>query len=436
MNIEIPRSIYNEYKKIFTNPNILNTIMKIEIPFFREKHLIDLCSMAQRHFQTQDTLLKIPDEAFIVGDLHGNIHDLIRILSCLDLEAFEEGKVHIIFLGDYVDRGDYSPEVISLLFAMSVLFPNVYLLRGNHEFPILNETYGFKRDIVETYSSDTLWISFNTAFEYLPLAAVIDNQVLCVHGGIAQELKTVDQIGLIIRPICDFSNSLVCELLWNDPSTNSHNFSDSPRGCGQTFGRNAFELFRKSSKMQYLLRAHQCVGAGVESHFDSHLYTVFSSSAYDPTIANEAGFIIYSDKQFHFRHFPALTSKTKRSHAKFKLIRIVDPQDDTVATMHSSHLPQIHGSISRSKRRSLICSSLPIMHKGLKTSSVTSIKALKPLGDLIPIPPSESFSTLSLRQAMGSLGSPNPMSSNQQSSNLAPIDETLMNLDKVLQNPL
>lgn len=135
-------------------------------------------------------------------DLHGNIRDLIRILKSI---SFLESDLKILFLGDYVDKGNFSLEVITLLFSLFLQFPErIFLLRGNHEFSNVNVEYGFKDELYKQYKNDRLWEKFNSVFNWLPIAALIGNKIICFHGGISPQLKNIDQIRSIERPISTF----------------------------------------------------------------------------------------------------------------------------------------------------------------------------------------------------------------------------------------
>lgn len=126
----------------------------------------------------------------MAGDIHGQLGDLLRL--------FEFGKFppesNYLFLGDYVDRGKQQIETIMLLFALKVKFPeNFFMLRGNHECPRINRIYGFYDECKKRYGIK-LWKRFAVTFSFLPLCALISDKVLCMHGGISPDLKSIDQL--------------------------------------------------------------------------------------------------------------------------------------------------------------------------------------------------------------------------------------------------
>lgn len=249
----------------------------IAIPSLREDYLIDLCDAAIFRLKRCRNVLYLKSPINIVGDLHGNFHDLLRIFqTCGD-----PAKIPYLFLGDYVDRGNFSIETIVLLLLRMIQNPNrIFLLRGNHEFPDINGQYGFRQEILATYSSDELWYKFNQVFTYLPIAAVIDNDIFCVHGGLTQGFASLKQIECAPKPMTNENMpKLIKGLLWSDPSRSVQTFAEGNRGFGEVFGQIAIDNFFQASGMKLLIRAHQCVKYG-SSIFNQNCITVFSSSGY------------------------------------------------------------------------------------------------------------------------------------------------------------
>ena len=260
------------------------------IPRFEGSDLKNLCRMAEEMFKSEETLLDLSGDFVIVGDIHGNIRDLLRILAYTG-NPFNE---KYLFLGDYVDRGEFSLEVITLLFALKLALPSsIFLIRGNHEFMHTNAKYGFKQQVLAEYDEE-LYNLFNEAFSYMPLAAFINSKYFAVHGGISADLINVKDICEIPRPLvseCDAEEfaQLVTDLVWNDPIAINALYLTSPRGFGCLFGRDAIECFLERSGVFKIIRAHQCVQNGFESILDDKLITVFSSSNYSTAPPNKAG---------------------------------------------------------------------------------------------------------------------------------------------------
>lgn len=132
-----------------------------------------------------------------VGDIHGQYGDLIKIFE----KGGFPGDVNYLFLGDYVDRGKKSIECICLLLAYKIKHPeNFFMLRGNHECASINRIYGFYDECKRKYNLK-LWKIFSDVFNVMPVAALIGEKILCMHGGLSPELKNLQQITSIPRPI-------------------------------------------------------------------------------------------------------------------------------------------------------------------------------------------------------------------------------------------
>ena len=179
----------------------------------REKDISQLCKMTREIFMEQPVFLELEAPIKICGDTHGQFSDLLRL--------FEYGgfppEANYLFLGDYVDRGKNSLETIILLLAYKVKFKeNFFLLRGNHECGQINRIYGFYDECKRRYSI-RIWKEFQDVFNCMPIAALIDDKILCMHGGLSPELVTVAQLQQITRPTEVAENGLLCDLLWSDP---------------------------------------------------------------------------------------------------------------------------------------------------------------------------------------------------------------------------
>jgi len=173
-----------------------------------------LCVRARNIIMNQPMLLELEAPINICGDIHGQYTDLLRL--------FEYGGFppvsNYLFCGDYVDRGKQSIETISLLLAYKTQYPdNFFILRGNHESAGINRIYGFYDECKRRYSIK-LWKVFSDVFNCLPVSALIDEKILCMHGGLSPDLQDLQQISDLRRP-CDVPDvGLLCDLLWSDPS--------------------------------------------------------------------------------------------------------------------------------------------------------------------------------------------------------------------------
>ena len=261
---------------------------KCPIPSFTFDMIEDLIKETTSHLEKKPTLIRTTGPCYMVGDLHGNIFDLVRILSMAKLPP----KSRYVFLGDYVDRGQFSFEILLLIFALFCQFPNdVILLRGNHEFADVNSTYGFFEELTPIPNGQYLYEQFNKVFEMLPIVAIVDDAIFCVHGGISPNLTEVSQIEKITRPIKSCDDELVADMMWSDPSTETKTYARSTRGLGISYGIQLVSDFLQKANLHKIIRGHQCVQFGVQKELDGLVYTVFSCSNYADAVNNKCGLL-------------------------------------------------------------------------------------------------------------------------------------------------
>jgi serine/threonine-protein phosphatase PP1 catalytic subunit len=181
-----------------------------------------LCQRVRPILLQQPMLLELEAPLKICGDVHGQYTDLLRLL---EYGGFPP-ETNYLFLGDYVDRGKQSLETICLLLAYKIQYPeNFFILRGNHESAGINRIYGFYDECKRRYSIK-LWKTFSDVFNCLPVSALVDEKILCMHGGLSPELQSLQQIADLQRP-CDVPNvGLMCDLLWSDPDPKTSVSSD------------------------------------------------------------------------------------------------------------------------------------------------------------------------------------------------------------------
>jgi len=241
-----------------------------------ETEIRGLCLKSREIFISQPILLELEAPLKVCGDIHGQYSDLLRL--------FEYGgfppESNYLFLGDYVDRGKHSLETICLLMAYKIKFPeNFFLLRGNHESASINRIYGFYDECKRRYSIK-LWKTFTDCFNCLPVAAVIDEKILCMHGGLSPELSSLDQIRRIIRPTDVPDTGLLCDLLWSDPDKDVQAWGENERGVSFVFGPEIISVFLKKQDLDLICRAHQVVEEGYEFFAKRQLVTLFSAPNY------------------------------------------------------------------------------------------------------------------------------------------------------------
>ncbi|KAK8566399.1 hypothetical protein V6N13_002110 [Hibiscus sabdariffa] len=263
--------------------------------------IADLCESAERIFNVEPTVLQLKAPIKIFGDLHGQFGDLMRLFDEYGAPstAGDIAYIDYLFLGDYVDRGQHSLETITLLLALKVEYPNnVHLIRGNHEAADINALFGFRIECIERMGErDGIWAwhRINRLFNWLPLAALIEKKIICMHGGIGRSINHVEQIESLQRPITMEAGSIVLmDLLWSDPTENDsvEGLRPNARGPGLvTFGPDRVMEFCNNNDLQLIVRAHECVMDGFERFAQGHLITLFSATNYCGS-ANNAGAIL------------------------------------------------------------------------------------------------------------------------------------------------
>ncbi|KAF8387947.1 hypothetical protein HHK36_026612 [Tetracentron sinense] len=276
--------------------------------FFLDSYEVgELCYAAEQIFMQEPTVLQLKAPVKVFGDLHGQFGDLMRLFDEYGFPSTAGDITYIdyLFLGDYVDRGQHSLETITLLLALKASFllqieypDNVHLIRGNHEAADINALFGFRLECIERMGENDgiwAWTRFNQLFNYLPLAALIEKKIICMHGGIGRSIHSVEQIEKLERPITmDAGSIILMDLLWSDPTENDsiEGLRPNARGPGLvTFGPDRVTDFCKKNKLQLIIRAHECVMDGFERFAQGQLITLFSATNYCGT-ANNAGAIL------------------------------------------------------------------------------------------------------------------------------------------------
>ena len=228
-----------------------------------ENEIKELCYRSREIFISQPILLELEAPIKVcgkffniltlcLGDVHGQYYDLLRL--------FEYGGFppdsNYLFLGDYIDRGKQSLETVCLLLAYKIKYPeNFFLLRGNHECASINRIYGFYDECKRRHTIK-LWKVFTDCFNCLPIAALIDDKILCMHGGLSPELNKIETIKNIVRPTDVPDTGLLCDLLWSDPDKDVKEWGENDRGVSFTFGEDVVTKFANRNDIDLICRAH------------------------------------------------------------------------------------------------------------------------------------------------------------------------------------
>ncbi|CAF1538503.1 unnamed protein product, partial [Adineta ricciae] len=258
----------------------------------------------------------------VVGDLHGNLSDLMLIFHKNGLPSNENPY---IFNGDIVDRGSHSMELFLLISVAFIVYPNnVYINRGNHEDHVLNLRYGFMKEIIRKYKSQStkLLHLFENIYSWMPVASLIDDHIFVAHGGISDitDLSKINQVKRnkyvsILSPsfiipendercqIDGLSNEQLLEwrqmldLLWSDPKQTNGCEANTYRGGGCYWGPDITEKILEKHKWSLLIRSHECKEDGFDYCHDKKVLTIFSASNYYAAGSNRGAYVKISKNQ-------------------------------------------------------------------------------------------------------------------------------------------
>eukprot|EP00929_Paragymnodinium_shiwhaense_P056072 TRINITY_DN28070_c0_g1_i1.p1 TRINITY_DN28070_c0_g1~~TRINITY_DN28070_c0_g1_i1.p1 ORF type:complete len:776 (+),score=123.87 TRINITY_DN28070_c0_g1_i1:50-2377(+) len=291
----------------------------------------EICNVAMQIMSQQATLVEVAAPCKVFGDIHGQFSDLLLFLSVYGQPQHRTGDieaVEYVFLGDLVDRGKQSVETILLMMCLKVAYPDrVWLVRGNHEDSDLNQRYGFKDECNEKYgmAGSAVYSLFTHAYSWMPLAALIEDRVLCIHGGLGHvdnKPISLDAIARIKRPFSTVFEEtgdripredwkVIMSLLWSDPTADcgegnhaslrtgntGHALSDDRQSFIRTFGPTIVKEFVEANDLDVVIRAHECVDKGFLFFAGGRLITVFSARNYAGLYENDAAFLLISRKR-------------------------------------------------------------------------------------------------------------------------------------------
>lgn len=244
------------------------------------------------------------DHITVCGDVHGQYYDLMNIFS---LNGIPSASNPYLFNGDFVDRGSFSFEIITLFFCLKLCYPkHFHMTRGNHESRTMNQIYGFEGE-VKAKADNTSFELFCEAFNWLPLCAVIEKKVMVVHGGLfSEDGVKLEQIRKIDRNRQPPESGLMCELLWSDPQPQLGR-APSKRGVGLSFGPDVTKRFLDDNGLDMIIRSHEVKMEGYEVEADGRLVTVFSAPNYCDSMGNKGAFIRFEhDMKPKYTSFPAV----------------------------------------------------------------------------------------------------------------------------------
>lgn len=267
--------------------------------------LLMLLECAKNLFVQEPYLLKLKNTQnlrpnIIIGDIHGNLSSLNKIIDLID----ELNPEFIVSLGDIVDRGPLQLECLMTVISLKIVYPNkFYWLKGNHETEEMNRQYGFFDFFIKKVGQENQFHHILDIYDELPYCAVLNDQFLCVHGGLAkdveilQKLKQIDD-GILKKETYNSLEDSLFQLMWNDPKEGLSGFKESFRGPGiYYFGKDVVDTYLEKYGIKCIIRAHECFPEGFRWFFEGKLLSIFSAADYRGAKYNPASYAIVKGDQ-------------------------------------------------------------------------------------------------------------------------------------------
>lgn len=304
--------LWEDRKRGIVNINFLTEFFRKE-GRLREDQALEIIERGTAILAAEPNLLHLDAPTTVCGDIHGQFYDLLKLLEV----GGDPEKTRYLFMGDYVDRGYFSIECMLLLWSYKIKYPRTFwLLRGNHECRHLTNYFTFKRECEHKYGID-VYDTCTQSFDALPLAAVMNKQFFCVHGGISPQLKSLEDLERLNRFREPPTKGLLCDLLWADPH---EDFGEEPdgtgafvpnnvRGCSYFYTFQAATAFLKRTGLLSIIRAHEAQDAGYRTYRKNEstgfpaVMTIFSAPNYLDAYNNKAAVLKYENNVLNIRQF-------------------------------------------------------------------------------------------------------------------------------------
>eukprot|EP00698_Gefionella_okellyi_P003574 TRINITY_DN13363_c0_g1_i1.p1 TRINITY_DN13363_c0_g1~~TRINITY_DN13363_c0_g1_i1.p1 ORF type:complete len:539 (+),score=120.68 TRINITY_DN13363_c0_g1_i1:57-1673(+) len=313
-DVQMPMRRELSHDEVFMAPNKMN-LDNLRRHFQREGKLrmedaLQIITMARDILRAEPNLLDLEAPLTVCGDIHGQYFDLMKLFEI----GGSPGSTRYLFLGDYVDRGYFSCEVTLYLFAIKINHPKTFfMLRGNHECRHLTDYFNFKEECAHKYDLK-LYDAFMDAFDCLPLAAIMNGQFLCVHGGLSPDIRTLDDIRSLHRFREPPTSGAMCDLLWSDPTEDTPeqpmDFEpNTVRGCSYYFGYTAVSRFLENNNLLSVIRAHEAQEEGYKMYRKRKntdfptVITIFSAPNYVDIYNNKAAILKFENNVMNIRQF-------------------------------------------------------------------------------------------------------------------------------------
>ncbi|KAF2816302.1 serine/threonine protein phosphatase 2B catalytic subunit [Mytilinidion resinicola] len=285
--------------------------------FYREGRLTEdqalwIIRKGTEILKNEPNMLEMDAPITVCGDVHGQYYDLMKLFEV----GGDPADTRYLFLGDYVDRGYFSIECVLYLWSLKIWYPNtLWLLRGNHECRHLTDYFTFKLECKHKYS-EAVYEACMESFCALPLAAIMNKQFLCIHGGLSPELHTLEDLKSIDRFREPPTHGLMCDILWADPleefgqeKTNDFFIHNHVRGCSYFFSYPAACAFLEKNNLLSVIRAHEAQDAGYRMYRKTRttgfpsVMTIFSAPNYLDVYNNKAAVLKYENNVMNIRQF-------------------------------------------------------------------------------------------------------------------------------------
>jgi serine/threonine-protein phosphatase 2B catalytic subunit len=285
--------------------------------FYREGRLTEeqalwIINKGAELLRAEPNLLEMDAPITVCGDVHGQYYDLMKLFEV----GGDPAETRYLFLGDYVDRGYFSIECVLYLWCLKIHYPKtLWLLRGNHECRHLTDYFTFKLECKHKYS-EAVYEACMDSFCALPLAAVMNKQFLCIHGGLSPELHTLDDLRSIDRFREPPNQGLMCDILWADPledfgqeKTSDYFLHNHVRGCSYFFSYPAACNFLEKNNLLSIIRAHEAQDSGYRMYRKTRttgfpsVMTIFSAPNYLDVYNNKAAVLKYENNVMNIRQF-------------------------------------------------------------------------------------------------------------------------------------
>jgi hypothetical protein len=307
---EPQKSINEQLCMKFINA-LLNFDESIDLKLYKD-YVIELAKEFKMVLELQPIVVNVKAPLKVFGSIYGNFNDLIKMFELWKppIESSLGGDIDsmaYLFLGNYVDRTGKSLETVCLLMALKLKYPDsIYLLRGSHEDATVNELLGLGKECSmrldeDINSEDSVFQVINEAFTWLPLAAIVENKILCIHGGIGPSITKIEDLYKVHRPIkltnqpINEEQAIFIESVWSDPAVSEAEtgFKESVnKEHAYQFSYDVLNKFLEKNYLEVIIRSHEIASDGFDTFADSSLITLTSCTDYAGSKGNSACIII------------------------------------------------------------------------------------------------------------------------------------------------